>query len=98
VGESQTADGNRAFLYTPATGIVDLNSLVDLPAEWALESALDINDAGQITGYGNSGGSFERPFLLTPIPEPHTTLLTTIAVSQHAMLRMRRKQRSRYIA
>jgi probable HAF family extracellular repeat protein len=81
VGESETASGsNRAFLYTPATGMVDLNSLVDLPEGWVLVSALDINDAGQITGYGGLGN--EQPFLLTPVPEPSTFVLAlVVAVS-----------------
>jgi probable HAF family extracellular repeat protein len=42
----------RAFLYTPASGFLDLNSLLPPNSGWKLWEALGINDAGQIVGTG----------------------------------------------
>lgn len=42
----------RAFLYTDETGLKDLNGLIDQSLGWVLLGAFDINDAGQIVGYG----------------------------------------------
>ncbi len=50
---------NRAFIYTAATGMVELNTLVtNLAASGfsSLTSATAINNAGQIVGYGSLGG------------------------------------------
>ena len=77
-GPSDLEGKGKAFLYTPATGIVALSSLVVLPpGSTALNSALDINDAGQITGYGSKDG-LQRGFLLTPVPEPSTFVLAVV--------------------
>jgi probable HAF family extracellular repeat protein len=74
-------EGDIAFLYTPATGMVALSSLVKMPSGWTkLNSARDINDAGQITGYGMKDGS-RRGFLLTPIPEPSAAMLAVSALA-----------------
>jgi hypothetical protein len=51
--------------------MLDLNSLVTLPAGWTLTEAWDINNAGQIVGYASFNG-LNRAFLLTPVPEPTT--------------------------
>jgi probable HAF family extracellular repeat protein len=54
-----------AFIWTPAGGLQDLNSLVvNLPAESHLDSATGINKKGQIVGYTSD----YRAFLLTPKP------------------------------
>ena len=42
----------RAFLYTDEAGLRDLNTLIDPSLGWVLLGAFDINDAGQIVGYG----------------------------------------------
>jgi probable HAF family extracellular repeat protein len=42
----------RAFLYTDEAGLKDLNTLNDPTLGWVLLGAFDINDAGQIVGYG----------------------------------------------
>jgi probable HAF family extracellular repeat protein len=67
----------HAFLYTAATGTVDLNDLIDPQSHWELWSARDINDAGQITGYGIVDGKFHG-FVLTPVPEPGGCALATL--------------------
>lgn len=60
----------RAFLYSNGS-MTDLNTLIDPAAGWSLTTASDINDAGQIVGYGSIAGE-TRAFLLTPVPEPET--------------------------
>ena len=69
-GDSNTT-GNaalHAFLYTPANGMVDLNTLLPSGSGWTLISAFAINDAGQITGSGTNHSGFSHAFLLTPPP------------------------------
>lgn len=56
--------GASAFLWENDT-LSDLNDLVDPESGWILQSAEDINDAGQIVGYGIYEGQ-TRAFLLTP--------------------------------
>lgn len=83
VGYSYTA-GNQsrhAFVHQD-NRLSDLNELIPLDAEWELIAATDVNDVGQIVGYGCRGGravppascedenglpTFRRAFLLTPI-------------------------------
>ena len=55
----------RAFVWTPARGHVDLNTLV---SGWSLHSANAINDAGQITGAGTNPAGLLRAYRLT-LPE-----------------------------
>jgi len=43
---------SRAFLYTDEASLKDLNTLIDQSLGWVLLGAFDINDAGQIVGYG----------------------------------------------
>ncbi len=42
----------RAVLYTDASGLQDLDALIDPSLGWVLLAAHDINDAAQIAGYG----------------------------------------------
>jgi len=65
-----------AFVWTAATGMADLNSLVDPSLGWFLAYASSINDSGQITGLGQIGG-YAHAFLATPVPEPPAFLLAT---------------------
>jgi probable HAF family extracellular repeat protein len=58
-----------AFVYTPESGMVDLNSLIDPRLGWALGVAWDNNDAGQIVGWGFIDKE-QHAFLMTPVPEP----------------------------
>ena len=69
VGEAQIANGNEhAFIYSHG-GITDL-SLLDtvVAAGWAIYSVVDINNNGQIAGYGEHQGIVE-PFLLSYTPD-----------------------------
>jgi probable HAF family extracellular repeat protein len=58
--------------------MADLNSLIDPTAGYTVTVAYDINDAGQIVGYGSVGSGEEHAFLLTPTPEPSTLALLSI--------------------
>jgi len=51
VGES-----GHAFVWSQATGMQDLNSLIDPNSGWTLMWAFAINDNGQITGSGSING------------------------------------------
>ena len=46
----------HAFLFDVTNGIKDLNDLTDLSAESTLKIARDINDSGQIAGFGEFNG------------------------------------------
>ena len=54
VGEARSPDryggASFAYVYTPETGMVDLNTLLPQPSGWHLRWATDINDRGQIVG------------------------------------------------
>lgn len=82
VGSFYDADFNpRAFLYTEAWGMVDLNGFLDPDSGWVLQKARGINDGRTIVGIGTLDGQ-ERVFMLsgelTMVPEPSTTLLLVI--------------------
>jgi len=69
VGASLTADGNtRAFGWddTGVAAMTDLNDLLPSGSGWVLIDAWDINDNGEIVGYGTRNG-FTCAFLLKKI-------------------------------
>jgi probable HAF family extracellular repeat protein len=82
VGYAYTA-GNaarHAFLYSDGA-MTDLNSVLNM-AGWELESAMAINSAGEIVGYGIFKGK-RSAFLLTPdassaVPEPASSTIFTL--------------------
>ena len=55
----------HAFVWSPSTGMLDLNNLIPANSGWLLQAANAINDHGQIVGYGTLNGQIEA-FLLTP--------------------------------
>ena len=74
---SNAAGDRRAFLYTDADGMVDLNDRIDPASGWTLTDAAAINAAGQIVGNGLLGGT-THAFRLTPPgsePPPEPELL-----------------------
>src|SRR5262249_13534805 len=94
VGESDTHQGDadqHAFVYSHATGMLDLNSLIAPGSGWDLNEATAINRLGQITGLGTFGGQ-ERAFLLTPVPEPSAIVLTVIGATALGLLRIRKRR------
>ena len=77
-----------AFLWENGV-MYDLNTLICDGSGWDLVNAADINDAGQIVGWGYHDGE-ARAYLLTPIPEPSVVgLLVFGAVG--LLVRRRRK-------
>jgi hypothetical protein len=54
----------HAILYERGV-VMDLNSLIDRDLGWDLQWAFDINEFGQIVGYGVLGGNV-RAFVMTP--------------------------------
>jgi uncharacterized membrane protein len=58
-----------AFVYDQQSGMRRLDSMIDPSSGWQLLYANDINNKGQIVGWGLRNGA-SRGFLLTPVPEP----------------------------
>ena len=78
VGEWYPGGKNRAFFWENGQ-MTDLNDLIPEGTGWVLEVAEDINDSGQIVGYGHIEGCVDfRAFLLTPIPEPSVLALVAL--------------------
>ena len=66
-GSDYPVQNPHAFIWTKATGMVDLNEVVDSSGSgWVLQCANDINNFGLIVGYGTYNGQ-QRAFLATPI-------------------------------
>ena len=65
------SDGiNKALLWY-ANSVFDLKSLVDTSGDnWDLVAAYDINNKGEIVGYGFNPQGLTRAFLLTPVHSP----------------------------
>jgi uncharacterized membrane protein len=70
VGEFGFAsDFNHAFIWDQKNGFRDLNKLADGGSDWVLETALDINDSGEIVGIGDRGSNQDVGYLLVPQQE-----------------------------
>ncbi|MGA2257347.1 MAG: DUF3466 family protein [Thermoguttaceae bacterium] len=84
---------SHAFLYSGGS-MLDLNSLIPSNSGWTLVEATDINDNGQICGYGiNSSGQTDA-FLLTPtVPEPSALIVWSLIGSLGIALGWRRKRK-----
>lgn len=64
-----TANGSsvRAFIWTPSTGIVDLNTLVAAEQGWTLYAVTAIDSVnGHMVGYKINSSGETRPFLVSP--------------------------------
>ena len=73
--------GFEAYRWTASGGPQNLNSLVDSSATgWVLGNAWAINDSGMIVGSGYDPAGRDQAFLLTPVPEPASLVLTTLAL------------------
>jgi probable HAF family extracellular repeat protein len=67
VGEYGTSsDYYHAFIWDRQNGFRDLNRLVDKAEGWNLESAVDINERGEIIGSGDHESESDAGFLLVP--------------------------------
>ena len=57
----------RAFVHTDAEGLRNLNDLIDKSRGWLLQTAFDVNEAGQIAGLAfNNFDGRHHAVLLTP--------------------------------
>lgn len=77
VGSAETLDGEwHAFvMFDDDDVMIDLNSFLTDDLSWDyLAAARDINNNGQIVGYGYIDGH-EHAFLMTPVPEPSSIFL-----------------------
>jgi probable HAF family extracellular repeat protein len=92
--------GDHAFIWDGTT-MYDLNDLIAPSSGWVLTNGSDINDFGQITGYGTVNGE-THAFLLTPInrgvasaPEPAAWTMMLLGFGMiGAAMPARRKRRS----
>ena len=60
----QAGATEHAFIFDTQNGVRDLNNVIDPASGWVLRFARDINDSGQIVGYGELNGN-KRGFMLT---------------------------------
>lgn len=79
VGTSTSSAGDRATLWTPTLGLVDLNNyLPSLGADlsgWSLSTAYGISlDGSVITGVGQFNGQ-TRAFVVTNVPAAGTSVV-----------------------
>ena len=71
VGSSRTAEGVSAFITgSDGEGMMDLNSLVDLPQEVTLVDAIGINNNGQVVATA----------LIIPEPATYALMLAGLAL------------------
>jgi len=74
VGEFGAAsDFYHAFVWDQANGFRDMNQLIGSGTGWNLESALDVNDRGEIIGVGDFGNEQDVGVLLVPDRDAKTT-------------------------
>jgi probable HAF family extracellular repeat protein len=71
--------GNRAWLWQDGQ-MSNLNDLVDPGSGLTLNAANDINDRGQIVGYGTTVGGQIHAFLLDPITAPPSPAPVPVAL------------------
>ena len=68
----------RATLWLAGGGLKDLNNLIPLNSGWLLEEARDINNSGDIVGFGTIGGQ-QHAFLLEQFSGPDTFAPVAVA-------------------
>jgi uncharacterized membrane protein len=65
-GYGPDSDRYRGFLWSPASGFQDLNTLVPPGSQWTVQDALGINDRGEIVGKATLGRE-DSGVLLIPV-------------------------------
>jgi probable HAF family extracellular repeat protein len=73
--------GQNGMIWDSENGLRHLEDLISPAPGWEIVDVASINDRGQIVGTGHdlADGSY-RGFLLTPVPEPSTAMVTGIAL------------------
>lgn len=79
VGRAYGANG-YGFLYIPVSGARDLVEFIPANSGWSDLSPQDMNDAGQIVGYGTIDG-LPHAFLMTPVAIPATSVWGLLVLS-----------------
>jgi len=74
VGYSNGTGGNRGFVWTAASGMVDLNSVLTNGTGWTVTYGFDVNNNDWIVGQAVLNG-VTHAVLLTPVPAPGGLLL-----------------------
>ncbi len=70
---------DNPFVWDNVAGMQNLNDLLDESGDgWVLTHAYDINDRGQIVGFGANPEGLTHGFLLTVIPEPSTLIIWSL--------------------
>jgi len=90
VGTAGVERENHGFIWTAEEGMLDLNSLIDPNSGWRIANVFDINDAGQIVGFGAFNGK-PTAVLLNPIPEPSSSALLLASVATFFLITRRKK-------
>ena len=96
VGESASAFGVEAFIWTPSTGMRALKDLLETEygldlTGWTLTSARGISADGRtIVGEGINPLGFDEAWIAT-VPEPSTLMLTAVAMVGLAAYAARRR-------
>jgi hypothetical protein len=79
----------RGVLWEEDGSVLDLNALMGFVPrsgmQFPLAEPLDLNNVGQIVGYGPQGG-----WLLTPVPEPPGPVGVLIVVARACLRRFKR--------
>jgi hypothetical protein len=83
VGTGSVGGDTQALYYASIdSAALILRTLVDNPGQWVLRSAMDINDAGEIIGWGydyskplDDGPRVFKLVPVAPVPEPSTWLI-----------------------
>ncbi len=79
LGQVVGMSGSHAFVWDSVDGMQDLNDLLDASGTgWQLTHPYDINDRGQIVGFGTNPAGLSHAFVLTPIPEPSTLAIWSL--------------------
>jgi probable HAF family extracellular repeat protein len=71
----------QAFISDGVGPMQNLNSLIDTASGWTITDATDINDLGQIVGYGTNLSGQSDYVLLTPISTPEPSALALLAAA-----------------
>jgi probable HAF family extracellular repeat protein len=71
----------EGFISDNGGPMQNLNSLIDTASGWTITDATDINDLGQIVGYGTNLSGQSDYVLLTPISTPEPSALALLAAA-----------------